>query len=343
LDIEQPGQLEAYLKARGHLAEGESVQVQPLTGGVSNRTVLAEFSGGRRWVVKQALERLRVQAEWHCDPARIQREAAGLRALNELAPQGSTVDFVFEDTEDHLLAMEAVGEPHENFKSALMSGGSHAAEIAEFGALLGTIQRRANAEAERWRADFGDRSFFESLRLEPYYAYTAQQVPEAAEFLDDLVEQNRSAAQSAEATLVHGDFSPKNVLLHNERLILLDHEVIHWGDPSFDPGFALTHLLSKAHHFTARRPTFAVAAETFFAAFGEARQNVSAELEAAIVRQCLGCLLARVAGRSPLEYLDETEKRRQRLVVTGLMLGPPDSVAALISRFLNGIDDSKHD
>lgn len=342
-DIEKPGQLEAYLRAESYLGADETARVQPLTGGVSNRTVLVELPGGRRWVVKQALEKLRVQAEWFCDPARIHREAAGLRALNELAPSGSTVGFVFEDTTHHLLAMQAVAEPHENLKTSLMSSGPDLGEIAEFGALLGTIQRRAAAEAARWKTQFGDRGFFEDLRLEPYYAFTARQVPEAAEFLLNLMEQNRSAAKSVDATLTHGDFSPKNVLVHAGRVILLDHEVIHWGDPSFDPGFALTHLLSKAHHFPARRDAFTAAAETFFAAFAAERGGISPEMEAAIARQSLGCLLARVAGRSPLEYLDEAEKQRQRLVVTELMKSPPSGVRALIGQFLDGIQDREHD
>ena len=87
--------------------------------------------------------------------------------------------------------------------------------------------------------------------------------PPAAEFIRELVDQTRKR----HITLVHGDFSPKNVLVHDDRLILLDHEVIHWGDPAFDVGFALTHLLSKAHHLPAHRERFTRAARRFWSAY----------------------------------------------------------------------------
>ena len=104
---------------------------------------------------------------------------------------------------------------------------------------------------------FDDRSFFESLRLEPYYLYTATQVPAGRDV--PATSWSRDTRERR-LTLVHGDYSPKNVLVHDDRLILLDHEVIHWGDPAFDVGFALTHLLSKAHHLPTHREAFARAA-----------------------------------------------------------------------------------
>ena len=96
---------------------------------------------------------------------------------------------------------------------------------------------------------FADRTFFEALRLEPYYRYTALRTPASADFYDALITDTLSHA----LTLVHGDYSPKNVLVHHDQLVLLDYEVAHWGDPAFDVGFALTHLLSKAHHIAPRR------------------------------------------------------------------------------------------
>ena len=105
-------------------------------------------------------------------------------------------------------------------------------------------------------------------------------------------------------TLVHGDYSPKNVLIHNDKLILLDHEVIHFGDPAFDLGFGMTHLLSKAHHLPRMRSAFAQAALDFWTQYRSTlgEPPFAASLETYAVRHALGCLLARVAGRSPLEY-----------------------------------------
>jgi aminoglycoside phosphotransferase (APT) family kinase protein len=331
LDIEQPDQLIAYRQRGGHLAPGEMAAVRVLAGGVSNRAVLVERSGGESWVLKQALAKLRVAVEWFSSPERIHREALGMRWLARLAPPGATVPLVFEDHGEHILAMAAVPQPHENWKAMLLRGRLDLDHIAQFARLLGTVQRAASSHADI-AAAFDDRSFFESLRLEPYYSYTASQVPAAAAFYKDLIAQTRARR----ITLVHGDYSPKNVLVYQGRLILLDHEVIHYGDPAFDVGFSLTHLLSKAHHVADRREAFAEAAAHYWQVYNSTIGDVGwrADLERWAVGHTLGCLLARVAGRSPLEYLDARERQRQRDAVLALIARPPSTVEELIEGFV---------
>ena len=184
--------------------------------------------------------------------------------------------------------------------------------------------------------EFEDRSFFESLRLEPYYLYSAQQRPGAASFLLSLVEQTRATRY----TLVHGDYSPKNVLIHDGRLILLDHEVIHFGDGAFDIGFSMAHLLSKAHHLSQWRMKFADAARQYWTSYLDAIGDVPwrGELEPRAVRHTLACLLARCIGRSPLEYLSEGAKSRQATIVEKMMIAPPSGILALIDQFVVSLD-----
>jgi len=230
-----------------------------------------------------------------------------------------------------------VPQPHENWKAMLLTGRRlFPRHVRQFGALLGTVHRKAWERRAELEPLFDDRTFFESLRLEPYYAYAAEQVPPAGPFLHELIGQTRSTRQ----TLVHGDYSPKNVLVpKGGRIVLLDHEVIHWGDPAFDLGFALTHLLSKAHHLSAGRPAFADAAALFWESY--ARELPDAPwrdgLEGRAVRHTLGCLLARVAGRSPLEYLTADERQRQLDATVALMPSPPATVPELIPAFLGRV------
>ena len=216
LDIEQPEQLLDYLQKAGHIAADEVPVFRVLAGGVSNRTVWVDRPTGESWV---------------------------------LAPPGTITPLVFEDFTEHIVAMQAVPLPHENWKTMLLAGNLQLAHITQFGELLGTIHRQAWLQRQELQSLFSVRTFFESLRLEPYYAYTAWEVSEASSFLLSLIEETRSNQQ----TLVHGDYSPKNVLVHQNKLILLDHEVIHWGDPAFDLGFSMTHLFSKAHHLPDER------------------------------------------------------------------------------------------
>lgn len=325
--IEDAAALREYLYRTGRLPKGETITTRILPGGVSCRTVLIEFGDGRAWVLKQALARLRVQADWFSDPVRIHREAAGLRWLSRLAPPGATVDFVFEDPVAHVLAMTAVPSPHANWKALLLERGPEADHAQQFGRLLGTIHRTGAAQAAALRVEFADLTFFEQLRLEAYYRSTAAKVPAAAEFYARLIADTLGHRE----TIVHGDFSPKNILLCAGRLVLLDHEVIHWGDPGFDLGFALTHLLAKARHVSGRRDAFAQAARSFWSAYAAETTGFFPGLEERAVRHTLGCLLARVDGRSPLEYLTPAERAAQRAAVLAQISTPPLAVGDLIA------------
>src|SRR6202021_1215622 len=203
-----------------------------------------------------------------------------------------------------------IPEEHENWKMCLMFGGNISDHFEQFGLLLGAIHGRSSESGPEVRNAFSDTTYFENLRLEPYYLYAAQNIAEANLFLTTLARETLHHKDS----LVHGDFSPKNTLIYGGKLILLDYEVVHFGDPAFDVGFALTHFLSKAHHLPASRPGLADAAELFWHVYREEVEplNWAATLEPRVIRHTLGCLLARVSGKSPLEYLTPEEAVRQR-------------------------------
>ena len=331
LNIEDAPALLAYLQRTGRIAPGEQPRIAILQGGVSNRTVWVERESGEAWVLKQALAKLRVPVDWFSSPERIHREALGLEWLARLAPPGAVTPLLFEDRERHLLAMQAVPQPHANWKTVLLGGTICADHVRQFATLLAAIHREAYLRRAELADVFADRTFFESLRLEPYYAYSAQQTPEAATFLHSLIRETLACR----ITLVHGDYSPKNVLIHQDRLVLLDHEVIHFGDPAFDLGFSLTHFLSKAHHLPALRREFASAALEYWRIYAEAlgAPEWATDLEPRAVRHTLACLLARVVGRSPLEYLSPAERVRQRDAVLRIIPSVPTTIADLISLF----------
>jgi 5-methylthioribose kinase len=145
-----------------------------------------------------------------------------------------------------------------------------------------------------------------------------------------LIEENRGQC----ITLV-GDYSPKNILVHEGHLVLLDHEVVHFGDPAFDLGFSLTHLLSKALHLEEHRPSFLAAAlhywETYAAEIDPAAWFEG--VESRVAKNTAACLLARTAGRSPLEYLSDSERRKQRDAALHLITHCPATVPDLIENF----------
>jgi 5-methylthioribose kinase len=310
--------------------------VRQLKGGVSNKTVSLLRPEGSAWVLKQALAKLRVKSDWFSDPKRIRIEADALRFLPSIAPPGTITPLVFEDAEQNILAMEAVPEPHENWKERLLSGKIELPLIREFGRMLGLIHQRSYSKCSELRAKFWDRTFFRTLRLEPYYQYSATVIPAAKPFLTPLV----ADTLSRQETFVHGDFSPKNILIYQHRLVLLDHEVAHFGDPAFDIGFSLTHLLSKAHHLPKSRFVLIDAALHYWETYFELVRELpwSTGLEHRATKHTIACLLARAVGRSPLEYLNESERDRQTRAALNLIEACPASLSQLVDLFIRGIE-----
>ena len=71
INIENRKELNDYLVKHQQFQKDELTGFQLLSGGVSNRTVMVRLADGKAWVIKQALEKLRVKTDWFCDPARI--------------------------------------------------------------------------------------------------------------------------------------------------------------------------------------------------------------------------------------------------------------------------------
>jgi tRNA A-37 threonylcarbamoyl transferase component Bud32 len=245
-----------------------------------------------------------------------------------LTPVGSVPALVFEDRERFLLCMEAVPAPHENWKERLLRGVVEPALVEQFGTLLGCIHEQSLLRRHELEPLFGDRSFFEALRLEPYYRSVARRCPSLASFMEGLI----AETLAARVCLVHGDYSPKNILVREGRLVLLDHEVIHFGDPAFDIGFATAHLLSKALHLPDARVAFLGAAAEFSRAYERAAPVVGAmpKFRERAARHAVGCLLARVDGRSPLEYLSASEREQQRALTRQMVDNLPRDVLELV-------------
>jgi aminoglycoside phosphotransferase (APT) family kinase protein len=338
LDIESPEQLIQWLRTSSLVQADETPAVHILKGGVSNRTVLVERAGGEAWVLKQALPRLRVAVDWFSSPQRIHQEALGMRCLATLAPPGAITPMIFEDVRHHVIVMQAVPQPHQNWKALLMAGTIEPEHVREFATLLASIHRRARREQTTLKEVFANTTYFENLRLEPFYQYSAAQFPEAADSLNQLVNETRTIRE----TLVHGDFSPKNILVRENRMVLLDHEVIHWGDPMFDVGFALAHLFSKAHHLPDSREILCREAIRFWDAYQQKAGDFLArpDNQKRAVRHTLGCLMARAIGRSQVEYLSHRDKLRQRDRVAAILPHPPEYISDLAGELNQAFTDS---
>ena len=287
------------LLAADHLVDPDTAILETLTGGVSC-DVVKVIDAGNSFVVKRALPKLRVEAEWFADVKRNKYEHRYLSVVNELIP-GSVPKVIHFNDEQQFFCMEFLEGDWRNWKSDLLNGVCQIRAASEAGRILGLIHRLTSEDQELGAEFATDQGFFD-LRLEPYLVTTGKK----HEALRPIFEKEVKRITHTKHCLVHGDYSPKNILVNESGIKILDCEVAWFGDPSFDLAFLLNHLLLKSiYHapiFSPLDEMYSKAVESYF--FALAREKEAAdELNAQTARLLLMLLLARVDGKSPAEYL----------------------------------------
>ncbi len=315
-----PESLRAYLVRRRLIHDEHAVSIRELGGGVSNIVLLVEWPDqpDRRWVAKQSLGKLRVTDDWRSERDRIYREAEAIEALGPVLGDTAVPRIVSVDRDNFFFIMTASPLGSEVWKEALLAGGVNLAVAREAGALLARLIRASQVNPS-WMERFDDRTVFDQLRIDPYYRTTAARHPDVRASLEELM----ADSWQIRTALVHGDYSPKNMLVRGGKIFLIDFEVVHWGDPAFDAGFLLNHLFLKAFHQP--QLMYFDAARAFWKALLAGLGPEGAEdFEAMTVRHLGGLMLARIDGKSPVEYIhDEETKGRVRKAAKRILREPP--------------------
>lgn len=326
--------------------ELEETRVSELAWGVSN-IVLRVDAPGLSFVVKQSREKLRTAIDWFSQLERVWRETAVLEILDRLLPSGVVPQLLFQDRENYLFGMQAVESDHLVWKSELLAGRIDdrvAQPLAQHLALVHAFDVESQMDQLDGLKLLADRTIFDELRLDPFYRYMADNIPSLRDELLDLI---NTSLEFRPLTLVLADFSPKNILLTSNGPVLVDFETGHLGDPAFDIGFFLSHLLLKAVMFgwgeaattssaadldgAQVSKTIFVMAERFWSDYSQAiRPRVTWFKDASSTsvstsdcppfeRQCVrhfaACMLSRVDGKSRVDYLSSD---RQKQVVRRL-------------------------
>ena len=318
-----------------HLAtQQEPATWTALAGGVSSDIWRVDLPG-RSLCVKRALPKLRVGSDWYAPVSRNRYEWEWLRLAAQIVPQ-SVPQPLAHDPELGLFAMAFLpGDRYPLWKRQLLDGQVDIDTAAQVGRLLATLHN-ATAGRPEVAAAFDCVDNFIALRLDPYLLATAVRHPDLQPALVALVERTAHAS----IALVHGDVSPKNILVGPDGPVLLDAECAWYGDPAFDIAFCLNHLLLKAvlmpQHAAALLQAFDAMARNYFEAV---RFEPRAQLEARAASLLPGLTLARIDGKSPVEYLVGLADRQDlvRRLTRPLILQPVDRTAAVAMRWRNAL------
>jgi aminoglycoside phosphotransferase (APT) family kinase protein len=325
-DIQSPpNEILQGLRYLGLLADGTLAQGCPLAGGVSSDIWRIDLASGPI-CVKRALSKLRVATDWRVPVTRNIYEARWMRRAAAAVP-GAVPALLGQDETSGTLAMQYLPpESHPLWKTELRHGRADPDFARAVAATLVRIHASTAADPTV-AAEFPTDKLFYDLRLEPYLLAAAAAHPESADALLALVK----VTSQTKRAMVHGDVSPKNILVGPEGPVFLDAECAWWGDPAFDLAFCLNHLLLKCLWVPAAQTGFLACFETMAATYlaGVTWEDPAA-LEKRSAHLLPGLLLARVDGKSPVEYLTkEADKNRGRRFACSMLAAPEDRLDAL--------------
>jgi 5-methylthioribose kinase len=311
----------AYLRERGWIGSGPA-RVKLLGGGVSN-IVLRVEADDRLLVLKQSRPQLRTRDAWFSDLDRVYREQEVMELLHPLLPATVVPEVLFTDRENYVFVMSHAPAGARVWKELLLAGEIDLELGQRVGAVLGLIHEHTFVD-HRAVEPFRDHTVYVQLRVDPFYRRVQERRPEVAKAIEPIIERMLSVKDA----LCHGDYTPKNILVHSEKgdcpledrgavpffgnrgFMLVDYETAHFGDPTMDLGLCLAHLILKAVRRPALLVEYFALTRAFWRGYRQSLDLAPKELwEARGIEHFAVCLLARIDGTSPVEYLPEEPKR----------------------------------
>ncbi len=303
--------------------------MEALAGGVSSLIVRVDTPRGAV-CVKKALAKLRVASDWHAPVERSLAEMAWLKLAGRIVP-GAVPRVLGEDRDEMAFVMEFLDPArHPVWKNQLRDGIIEPTVARSVAERLARIHA-ATAVQPEMAGEFANQAQFHALRLEPYFAATALRHPDLHEPLHALI----ATTQTAGIALMHGDVSPKNILAGPDGPVFLDAECACWGDPAFDLAFCANHLLLKCvwrpQWADRYRESFQLLSLTYL---DGVTWEPAAQLEKRACALIGAMLLARIDGRSPVEYItDDMNKNKVRQFARAQLKAPDTTLIAIVERW----------
>jgi aminoglycoside phosphotransferase (APT) family kinase protein len=325
-------EIAASLTAMGLLTPGESFAVTSLSGGVSCDVWRVDAAGHKPVVVKRALPRLRVAAEWLAPVERAASEVAWIKLVAGIHPHW-VPKVLAEDHDRNLFVMEYLPpENHPVWKAELAAGRIDVPFAGKVGDALAQIHAATAGKPDIAKA-FDNGALFHALRLEPYLLFTA----EKHQGLASAIRAEAARIAASRIAVMQGDISPKNILCGPDGPVFIDAETAAIGDPVFDLAFCLNHLLLKSVWHPEWTEDYArsfIALKDAYLA-GVTWERAS-DVEARTARLLPMLFLARVDGKSPAEYLtEESDRAFVRAAAIQMIIEPPMNLGLLAEAYFS--------
>ncbi len=161
-----------FLKNIGIADNDSELKLTALSGGVSSDIYRLDIDG-KAYCLKQALPKLKVEADWHVDTGRSYYEAEWLRFAHSV-DNSCVPEVIAYDAETGYILMEYLspGQYHV-WKTQLMDGIIDTEFASRVGEQIGILHANACNRPEI-KELFHSGSMFHQLRIEPYLLYTSQ-------------------------------------------------------------------------------------------------------------------------------------------------------------------------
>ena len=291
------------------------INVEPLKGGVSCEIYKVDTTTNS-YCIKKALKKLRVEKDWYADPIRSYYEYLWLKKTKKILPSSIPEVISYNRMKNYLIIEYLNMSRYSNLKEDLLKGKVDLDNLNKIAKKLLYIHK--NLKSNYNKKIFQTHNFnFIKLRINPYLLELNKTYPELKKYINETV----NLLRNNQHTVIHADFTPKNILVSKNKQIILDAETANYGDPSFDIVSLINHLIIKLLFVNKNKKNFVLALKKIFNTY---HSNVTWEEKQDIIKRSLTLLplmmLARVDGKSPVEYIkNNNEKNKLRRIALDLI------------------------
>ncbi len=302
-----------------------------ITDGVSSDIWYVKTENNKEFCIKRALNKLTVKEDWYAPVDRSNFEVYYFKACKKIIPE-SFPKILGHDKKKYILAMEWYeANDFKVWKEKLLNKEININDAKKISDIL-VKKHNYFYNNSHYKKKFENSKTFYSIRIEPYLIFTSKNYPEQSKKFIDAA----NSLSLHKKTIIHGDFSPKNILISKDYPVILDAETACWGDPVFDLAFCNNHIILKSILHNKYKKNYMLLSQKLIKNY---IQQIKWENKNDFIQRFLKLLpllmLARLDGKSPVEYFKDNHKNKSRLLALSLIRNELKSINEFFTLWKN--------